>query len=482
MKKYDAIIDSFIEKENDTSDYSQKNLFSKEQYGLLLNNVLKILKENKDADIQELRQKLYEMSNLENMIRDFILNSKKAPGAVIKFGTPFYQEKIVVGNKQEVILNDNQELVSSIKPMEEDTIFDLASCSKLFTSVAILQLAGRCELRIDDKISKYLPQFSNLGNHTIFDLLTYEPYVTEKRIDNACNSKEAEEILFSAKPKPFSEAYGKDRYNDIAPMILKYIVEKVSGMSFNDYVKKNIFDKAKMDSSFVKVPSNLLDNVANCNYDYRILNNGELIYRDFAKPGVSSDSKAVILGQPDGILSGHAGIFSSCDDVYNFCNGLIDGKVLHPALTKEMAKNRTGKVSSTNPYYGFLCNSKHPNEIFCDMHQGLSGSSFSQSGWTGTYIASDPANGINLTYLSNRVHNRLTSYPDTFKYKLINRGNVNVISDGKKEIIDSSIYGFERRKITKACLSLALQERMLEEIVGHDCDIEKENVKLRKIK
>lgn len=480
MKKYDKVIDYFVNAENDTFDNSQKNLYTKEQYKLLLNNVLMVLKKNKDADISELRQELYKMSGLEDIIRDFVLFKKKTPGLVLKYGTPSYQEKIIVGSKEEVVLDKNNEFVSSIKPMEEDTIFDLASLTKLFTSVAILQLAGNEMLRIDDRIGKYLPEFNNLGNHTIFDLLTYEPYRTDKRIDSARDKEEAEQILFDAKPVPFKESYLKDRYNDIGPMILKYIVEKVSGIPFDRYVKENILDKADMKSTFVKVPDELINKVANCNYDYRVLDNGNLVYRDFVKPGIASDTKAVILGQPQGILSGHAGLFSSCDDMYSFGNGLMNGKVLHPLLTREMAKNRTGVITSINPYYGFLCNSKHPNAIFSDMHQGLSGSAFSQSGWSGTYSLVDPILHINLSYLSNRVHNRLTSIPSKYKNFVYNRNGLNVIFDGKREIIDTNIYGFERRKITEACLALCIQEKMLEEIIG--IDEEKENVKVRKIK
>ena len=477
MKKYENIIDTLLNRQNDTPDFYQKNTYSKEQYRKLLDDVLKILKKNKDADIDEIRQKLYENSGIESLLKDFFLKRKKAPGAVINIGVNNYQERIVIGNSQEVEQNQKGDLYYYPINMKEDSLFDLASLTKLFTSVAILQLAGNCELRLDEKINKYLPQFNYLGDHTIYDLLTYQPYYTERRIDSATNIDEAEKILFNAKPSTIHEYYQKDRYNDIAPMILKYIVEKVSGKSFYDYIKENILEKADMNNTFVKVPEELNNRIVNFNYNYSLLSNGQLLLKNYAKKGLVTDSKAVALGQKEGKLPGHAGLFSTCDDIAKFNKGLINGKVLHPALTKEMAKNRTGVVNSNLPYYGFLCDSKHPNKYISDMHQGLSGSSLSKSGWTGTYVAIDPINNINLTFLSNRVHNRLVTISEEQKYRLVGKKD-KVLNYFGKEIIDSSLYGYERRKITEACLSLALQEKMLEEIIGEQK--EKKKVKILK--
>ena len=476
MKKYENIIEDFLNNQNNTQDISQRNVYSKQEYRKLLDQVLKILKKNKDADINEIRQKLYENSGIELLLRDFFLKNKKAPGAVISFGVNNYQEKFVIGNSQE-IAEKNGNLVYSPLEMKEDAIFDLASCTKLFTSVAILQLAGNGEIRLDDNIKKYLPQFKNLGNNTVFDLLTFEPYYTEKRIDSATDICEAERYLFEAKPKSIYESYGKDRYNDIAPMILKYIVEEVTGMNFYQYVYNNILVPGKMNNTFVKVPESSFDKIVNCNFDYRLLPDGKIIVRDYIYKGISSDTKAISLGQPSGYLSGHAGIFSTSDDMVSFGKGLMNGTILHPALTNEMAKNRTGNASSLLPYYGFLCTSKHPNKYISDMHQGLSGNSLSMSGWTGTYFCIDPTNKINLTFLSNRVHNRLTSVSENQKYRLIGKDNKHLDYNGN-QIIDASLYGFERRKITEAYLSLAIQEKMLEDIVGE----QEKSSKLRLIK
>lgn len=481
MKNYDEIINNFLKNQNNTPLESQRNVFSKEEYERLLDEVTLILKQNKDKSIDELRDILYKKSGLERKIRNFFYDKKKAPGAVIGFGTDNYEERLVIGNQEEIATDNMGNPIYSPKEMNVDTIFDLASCTKLFTAVAILQLAGNGELSISDKITKYLPQFHHLGNHTIFDLLTFQPYYTERRIETANSFEEAEEILFNAKAYTPSELMGRDRYNDFSSMILKYIVEEVTGIPFATYIEKYILKPGEMESTYVKVPDEEKDNTASCNYSYIVLKDGTLDCKCFSRKGISSDIKAVKLGQPEGKLPGHAGIFSTCEDMTKFGKGLVDGRILHPALTNEMAKNRTNSVVYSGgvsyiPTYGFLCNSKNPNRLFSDMHQGLSGNSFSQSGWSGTQITVDPLNKIHLTYLSNRVHNRIVSMPSNLRMTL-RRDGLGAQYYGSA-YIDSSQYAFERREITNACLELAIKEKMLEELVK--CD--KKDVKIRKLK
>lgn len=473
-------LDNFLERLNDTSDVSQKNLYTKEQYEKLMNVVVDVLKKNKHANISEIREELFRRSGLEQALRNFFLVQKKAPGGVIRFGTGKHQEQIVIGNRQEVYFDGNN-YFDDVIPMEENTIFDLGSLTKQFTSVAILQLAGEGELSLADPVAKYLPEFSNIQDVTIFDLLTFRPLITDKRIDKALNKEEAEDILFNVKKKPIDNT---DRYNDIAPMVLKYIVEKVSGLSYADYVKYNILNKAGMNNTFVRVPEEEIHKIANSNYSATVDSEGNVTIDNTVLPGIVTDKKAVVMGQPDGILSGHAGLFSTSSDMASFQRGLINGLVLHPALTREMAKNRTGAhlVRTANGFYttsyGFLCNSKNPSKIFTDVHHGLSGSAFSQSGWPGTYMTVDPLNDINLAYLSNRTHNRITSLAPNFTPELTNKS----VEYKGRQIIDASIYAWNRRDITDKCIELAIQEKMLEEILGRDLDKVREDVKVRVLK
>ena len=117
------------------------------------------------------------------------------------------------------------------------------------------------------------------------------------------------------------------------------------------------------------------------------------------------------------------------------------------------------------------------------LHPGLSGKSFSQSGWPGTYIEVDPLNKINLSFLTNRTHSRVVSIDPSQRYRIMtDKEGVNFLPYKSYEIVDSSLYGFERRAITDSIAELAIQEKMLEELIGRNIDKVKEQKKLRIIR
>lgn len=455
------VVEKYVQNLKDTDNIGTTLLYSKRDYLELYKVVMDVLKKNKDASIEEIREQLYERSGLENVLRKIYLEQLKAPGAVISFGTFRHQDKFVIGNKQEIVINDGK-IDIDIKEMQEDTIFDIASCTKVFTSIVMLRLSLRSDVSLNDKVTKYAPQFKNLDNVTLYDLLTFIPLITERRIDNAKSIEEAENILFTARVKTPSEKEYKDRYNDIAPMVLKYVIEKIIGMPFDKYIHENILDKLGMNDTHVKVPSYKLDKVANSNYAISIIPNGGIDINANSPLGVATDKKAVVLGQPEGILSGHAGLFSSIDDMVLFAKGMAYGLTIRPALYREMAKNRTPDDIvkfdgfKYTPSYGYLCNVKNNDPRFALIYPGLSGQSIGQTGWSGSFIAIDPLNKINVNLLSNRTHNRIVSIDPNARHRL------------PVGLVDSSNYWFDRKTVTDACSKLALQEKMLEDIVGEE--------------
>lgn len=488
MNKYDNYIKQLIQNENIGAEKEQKDLYPKEQYENLLKVVLQVLKENKDASIQELRDELYKRSRIEEDLKDFIQARKMAPGAVISYGTKSYQEQLVIGNREEVLLK-NGIYIPSVKPMKEDTLFDLASCTKLFTAIATLTLVEKGMLDLNADVTKYVPQFINLKGIPVFQLLTFEPLATKTRIETAKNIEEAEQILFDTVRKEV--AYGANLYNDFAPMVLKYVIESVSGMKYDEYLSTEILEKIHMNSTFTKIPEARLDNTANGNYDGRYYKDGNFLVRTNATLGVSTDDKARILGQPQGILSGHAGLFSNSEDMTTLARALIDNKIINLDTRNYMAKNRCGfhfvedGKDKYSQYLGMLCYSKNPNLSSSEVHHPLSGRSFAAAGWSGTQLTVDPINELNLSLLSNRSHNRMT-FIDASK-----KGNVQLHKSGMKTIIlpngeekiDATRYAWDRDDILHKCIELAFQYKMLEDITGYkkeqNNDIDKT---LRKIK
>ena len=253
----------------------QRNLYSKEKYYVLLKPVVQLLKKYPDDTIQELKDKLFLLSGIEGKLKDFIYLKKMTPGVVISYGTNDYKETIVVGNREEVKLIDNK-LVPSVSKMQEDTIFDLASITKLYTSISILKLVEKGLISLDDKITKYLPNFKNLKEVTIFDLLSFKvPLKTSKRIDLAKDYKEAFSVLEDIEIG-YLDTYSNP-YTDMGAIILKYVIESVTGMSYYDFLDQEILKPYGLTDTYVLVPNYKLNRVASTRFGGNISKNGEFL-------------------------------------------------------------------------------------------------------------------------------------------------------------------------------------------------------------
>lgn len=480
METYNSYIDELYQSQNIGADTHQRNLCPREFYEQEVTKVLNIIKKNSDASIEELRRVIYKESGIEQSLRKFIFKRQMAPGAVITYGTRHYQETIVLGNKEEVIPT-NGELIENIRPMNENTLFDLASTTKGFTAIATLKLIEMGLIdNLEDDITKYAPQFVNLKGITIYDLLTFIPLKTNERVDNAKSKDEAEQILFTAVKKEIKE--NANPYNDIAPMVLKYVIEKASGMDYYSFLKCNILDNLNMKDTFVKIPEDKKKNVASGNCDTRYYKDGNIVTRDYITPGISTDDKARILGQPDGVLSGHAGLFSTATDMEKLARALIDNKILNLDIRQKMGKNRTGKMYLKEDgskgfvqHFGMLHYSKNPILSASEVHHPLSGESFASAGWSGTQLTIDPINEINFFMGANRSHNRITILDPIHKDKVKTdeQGKRTIILPNGKEIIDASSFAIDKQDslgrdsaIVHPCIELALQYKILEDIIG----------------
>lgn len=475
MENIEKYIDELYNAQNIGADSTQKNLCPKEFYENLVFNVLNTIKNNKDASITELRTLLYKQSNIENSLRNFFYKRQMAPGAVITYGTENYQENLILGNKKETI--------ESQEPMEKDTIFDLASTTKGFTAIAILKLLEMGLIdNLEDEVTKYAPQFKNLKGITIYELLTFIPLKTTERIDKANTIDEAENILFKAEPNQIPQ--NTNPYNDIAPMVLKYIIEKAAGMDYYSFLKCTILDSLEMHDTYVKIPEENISRVASGNNDTRYYKDGNIVTRNYITQGISTDDKARILGQPEGNLSGHAGLFSTADNMKKLAQALIDNKILNLNLRKEMTKNRTGKMYLKEngskgyvQYLGMLHYSKNPLLAASEVHHPLSGEAFASAGWSGTQLTVDPIHNINFFMGANRSHNRMTIIDPTHqdKIKTDEFGKRTIILPDGRELIDASKFAMTRDEaIVHPCIELALQYKILEDIIGKK-EIKQEN-------
>lgn len=465
-------VEELYARQNIGVSLEQKNLYSKKDYYELLRPVVDLVQNHSSFSLDKMRDYLFKASKIEEKLIDFIYKKEMVPGMVFSYGTKNYKETIVIGNRQELSLDNNGKLVPSIEKMTEDTIFDLASVTKIFTSLSILKLVQSGIIKLDDAIVKYVPKFTNLKGVTIFDLISFGvPLKTNGRVDRASSREEAEQILFDIEVD--KENNNRRPYTDMGAMVLKYVIEHVSGMNYYKFIDENILSKVKMNNTNVVVPKFKLDRVASTNFDCKYYKDGNFSITKSAPKGVVYDPKAQIMGQPNGELSGHAGLFSTASDMTKLAKGIIGGQIIDEKYVEMMAKNRTGKKYTEDEnekyvqYLGFLCYSKNPILSDSELFHAMSGKSFVSAGWTGTQLTVDPINELYFFMAANRSHNRMTLIDSTWRDK------VNIEENGKKTIvlpngdvkIDATRFAWDRDEVVvHPTLKLSIQYKMLEDI------------------
>jgi CubicO group peptidase (beta-lactamase class C family) len=234
-------------------------------------------------------------------------------------------------------------------PNRTDTKFNLGSMNKMFTGVAIAQLVEKGKLSYDDPLSKFIPDFPNpegAKKIQIKHLLTHtaglggyfsERYWSSSRdrirtVDDMM--KLAREDEKDVKFEPGS----KWQYSNTGMMVLGKVIEVVSGHSYFDYVRENIYKPAGMTNSDCYELDKVNTNLA-VGYDKRFTDNGvEWSNNIFAH---------VMRGGP------HGGGFSTVEDLLKFDQALRSGKLITPAAFKLIGSPKP-EVNSPEYGYGFF--------------------------------------------------------------------------------------------------------------------------------
>ncbi len=199
---------------------------------------------------------------LDQKIDSLILSKFKeadGPGGIFMVaqkGKPVYQKAFGMANLElDAKLNTN-------------SVFQIGSMTKQFTAIAVLMLEERGKLKVSDPISKYIPSYPNGNNITIHNLLTHTSGIRDftkmKTLqDIAQKEMTPEQMVNFFKNEPVDLAPGeKFEYNNSGYVILGYIIEIVSGETYEDFIKKNIFDKVEMINSYYATDRKIIKNRA----------------------------------------------------------------------------------------------------------------------------------------------------------------------------------------------------------------------------
>jgi CubicO group peptidase (beta-lactamase class C family) len=228
-------------------------------------------------------------------------------------------------------------------PNRIDTKFNLGSCNKMFTALAIAQLAERGKLSFDDAVVKYLPDYPNkevAGKVKIHHLLTHSSGLGFYPFTHGSKSPEGILKFFVDKPLSF-EPGARMQYSNAGFVVLGLIIERVSGQNYYDYIRKNIYQPAAMTNTDSYSLDERVPNRA-VGYTNSDQNGGRTVgERRENYPGIE------IKGSPAG------GGYSTAEDMLNFANALRNNKLLSAQYTEVLLSGKQTMGPDVKYAYGF---------------------------------------------------------------------------------------------------------------------------------
>ena len=284
----------------------------------------------------------------------------------------------------------------SIEPRRErmtvDTIFDLASLTKVIaTTTCMMQLIGDGKIKPNDAVAHYLPEFAQNGKEdiTVRQLLThYSGLAPDLELDTPWTGKAtAYGMAFAEKPDSPPGAHFV--YSDINFITLGALIERVSGMTLDNYALTNIFQPLKMTHTRFSPPVSWRARIAPTEYDEH-----QVMLR-----GIVHDPTARRMGG----VAGHAGLFSTADDLSKFAEAMLSGsKVLSPLLVEKMTTPQQAPNATAVRGFGWDIDSPFSSNRGDLLPIG----SFGHTGFTGTSIWIDRTTNTYIILLTNAVHPR----------------------------------------------------------------------------
>ena len=262
---------------------------------------------------------------------------------VAEKGKPIYQQALGYAD------------YNSKRLLNDSSVFELASVSKQFTAMGIMILKDRKLLSYDNNIKKYFPQLP-YDNITIRNLLTHTSGIPsyedqfEKNWDRKkiAYNKDIIEMLAQRKDTLFFKPGTKWQYSNTGYALLASIIEKVSGMSYNDFMAINIFQPLGMNHTFIynsrRTTNKIPDNYAL-----------GFVYSDSLKKYILPDELPALnmVYYLDGIV-GDGTVNSTIGDLFKWDRALYSNKLVSKATLDEMLSPlvRTSPTDSTS-FYGF---------------------------------------------------------------------------------------------------------------------------------
>lgn len=258
------------------------------------------------------------------------------------------------------------------KPMAEDAIFRIYSMTKPITSVAIMMLVEECKIALDDPVSKYIPSWEKLGVYAggfmesfqtrasaramrVVDLLRHTSGLTygfqqntnvdaayrKLKVGELATAGTLDEMIEKLGTLPLEFSPGEAWNYSVSTDVLGYLVGKVSGMAFEDFLKARIFEPLGMIDTAFYVPQEKVSRFCAC---YAIGALGSNVVSEKG-PTLQDDPHTSPYREPPSFVSGGGGLVSTAADYMRFARMLLRGgeldgvRLLGPKTVELMTAN-----------------------------------------------------------------------------------------------------------------------------------------------
>ena len=314
------------------------------------------------------------------------IDNHVTPGSVIR-----------IKHKGKVILDEaigTNSLEDDRVAMTSKHVFDMASLTKVMVTLPVmLQLLESGDIHLHDKVATFLPGFAKNGKEsmTLQQLLTHSsgliahrPYFARKLTTQEVLADIFEEQL----------AYASDTkvvYSDLGYILLMAVIEKVTGQPLHEYAQQHVFQPLGMkDTGYLPkyeraqyAPTEYLEHLKDHKY------------------GIVHDDNTEFMGG----ISGHAGLFSTIEDVSIYTDmlendGMHEGKhILNPEWLRKSRENFT-PFSDESRGLGWQLK----GQGFSPAGDLMSPITYGHTGYTGTSFFIDPSRELTIILLTNRVY------------------------------------------------------------------------------
>ena len=296
--------------------------------------------------------------------------------------------------------------------VDERTIYDLASLTKVVgTTTAVMILFDEGKIKLDDLVSKYIPEFTGGGKElvTVRQLLEHRSGLPAGR-DLWRIARSPEEARAAVIATPLIAQPGQYyEYSDLGADMLGFIVEVVSGQRLDQFLEARVFGPLHMTDTHFRPDPSLRGRIAPTELTPP---------RGYPLRGEVHDENAYALGG----VAGHAGIFSTAADLSIFAQMLLNRGTFKG--TRIVADSTvalfTKRAAGTRALGWDTC----AGEYGCGKYMGKN--AYGHTGFTGTSLWIDPDREMFVVLLTNRVHAAKARRP------------AKVISDVRADLADAA--------------------------------------------